>query len=156
MQHTIPHGRVETASISTHEKNKEAINKAMSFIAKYEGLRLKSYWDVKEWAICYGNRSKKGEIKTKQECKDILRNRVAKVMNWIRSRYPSATENQVIALTSLYYNVKNPYHVYWRFHNGYSSESVANAIRMYDVASGEKLRGLTQRRHEEADLFLTQ
>ncbi len=132
------------------------VDRIADFIAKYEGLSLVSYQDVGQWAICYGNRSYKMERKTKEECDKILRDRVMVIMDYVRRTYElDLTDNQIVALTSLHYNCKNPLDVIWRANNGYSDKSVANAIRMYVMAGGEALEGLRKRRGAEADLFLT-
>lgn len=127
----------------------------MDFIASHEGLALTAYMDTDHYAICYGNRATQGQTATEAQCRSMLEKRVREVMHYVNNRYHGLTHNKLIALTSLYYNVRNPFHVYWRYHNGYSDRSVANAIRMYTRAGGHELAGLVKRRHLEANLYLT-
>jgi len=79
---------------------------------------------------------------------------VKQVIDYVLKTYKvDLTDNQIVALTSLHYNCKSPYHVTWRANNGYSDESVANAIRMYVMAGGVPLKGLRVRRNEEAKKY---
>jgi len=118
-------------------------------------LRLKAYWDIDAWAVCYGNRSHEGETTTKEDCESRLRSRIGSVFSYVKDKFgEDFTDNQLVALVSLYFNVRDPEHVEWRIKNDMSNESVANAFRMYVVADGQRLPGLEKRRKEEANLFL--
>lgn len=131
------------------------MRETMNFIASHEGLALTAYMDTDHYAICYGNRAKKGQTATEAQCLAMLENRVREVMQHVQKLYNGLNDNQLIALTSLYYNVRNPFHVHWRYHNGYSDRSIANAIRMYTQAGGIQLSGLVKRRNFEANLYQT-
>ena len=137
------------------EPNKDLVSKAVEFVAYYEGLELEAYPDAGMWAICYGNRSKKGETTTKKDCDDRLRARVLQVSDYVDRVYNrDFNENQKIALISFNYNVKNYQHVRWRVNNGYSDQSVANSMRLHNKSQGVELPGLVARRNAEYHLFL--
>jgi lysozyme len=112
--------------------------------------------DTEMMAICYGHRSFKGDKKTKEECWAMMMTSAEIMIKYIGEIYTrELKENQIVALASLHYNVKNPSDTVWRANNGYSDESIANSIRQYTYAGGVQLRGLVNRRNAEANLFLT-
>lgn len=102
-----------------------------------------------------------------QDCDQRLYYRTKQVMDYVKVLYKGIelNENQIVALTSIYYNVRQPNHVYWRIHNGYSSESVANAFHYYNAVREDRdgdgikeayvLRGLERRRSAESKLYLS-
>lgn len=132
------------------------IQRAAEFIASWEGMRLNAYWDVGGYSICYGNRAQKGDTTTEEDCNKRLYARVKQVKEYVEKLYNrDLTDNQLIALTSFHYNVKNATHVIWRGNNDHSDQSIANAIRFYTHAGGVELAGLVKRREAESELFLT-
>ena len=125
-------------------------------IAKHEGMETKAYLDVGVWAICYGNRSYKGAITTKDDCDNRLKARIKVVSGYVDRIYNREfTHNQKVALISFHYNVRNYNHVLWRANKGYSDLSIANSMRQHNKSEGVALRGLIIRRDEEYHLFLT-
>lgn len=80
------------------------VERSAEMIARYEGLALQAYPDTKGWTIGYGTRSYAGEVITEAEAlerfKAVLHGSVKRVMR----DFPDATENELVALTSIYYN----------------------------------------------------
>ncbi len=142
--------------MNTQEVDTDTLTyRTAEFISQWEGLRTEPYLDTKNWAICYGHRSYVGDKKTEEECWEMMMTS-AEIMNkYVTEIYDvELTDNQIIALSSLHYNVSGPYHVTWRANHEYSDTSIANAIKMYTYAGGVELDWLIKRRNAEAELFL--
>lgn len=119
-------------------------------------------------AICYGFLANGRTHATLEECEEELEAEANKMSNYIDTHYNrSFTWNQKAALMSYHFNVKarSTIHAKYRANNGYSDVSIANAIMKYGAAECpidpitkkekcKKLRGLVERRKEEAELFL--
>jgi len=142
-------------SVPFEDKNATTALKTAKFISSWEGLHTTPYMDTESWAICYGHRSHPNDKKTEEECWDMMMTS-AEIMNkYVTEIYEKdLNNNQIVALSSLHYNVKNPADVVWRANNGYSDTSIANSINQYTYAGGVQLRGLIKRRNAEAELFL--
>lgn len=146
-------------------------NKAgLDLIKHFEGLRLSAYPDPATggdpWTIGYGHTSMAGEPKvvkgmkiTAQEAENILARDLVKYENAVSkvlTRAPNA--NQFAAMTSLCYNI-GPTNfakssVVKKFNN-HDTTGAADAFLLWNKAAGKVLPGLTRRREEERNLFLT-
>lgn len=86
-----------------------AVQRSTEMIVQYEGLALEAYPDTRGWSIGYGTPSHAGEKINKDEAyrrmMKILKPSVDRVMR----DFPYASENQVVALTSLQYNCWSGY-----------------------------------------------
>ena len=136
--------------------DEQVVSRAMEFIAKFEGLETKAYWDVDGYAICYGNHVESiNELPTADQCRERLKIMVRKVIAVVNAKFSkqNLNENQLIALVSLYYNVKNPSHVAWRIQTNQSEKSIRNIWIEYHGAGGIALNGLKKRRQAEVNLF---
>ncbi len=145
----------EEVTPTREAESPEELDTAHEIISHYEGIRTTAYWDVDQWAICYGDTSYEGEVETEQGCKDRLDKRIESVRAYVIKKFSDQilTEPQIHALVSLYYNVRSPTDLEWRIKNKMSEKSIKNAFRMYYVAGGVPLKGLKKRRESEANLF---
>lgn len=80
------------------------IERSTEMIARYEGCQLKAYPDTRGWSIGYGTRSFAGEVITHDEAYARFQGIVGDSINRIRHDFPLATEDEMVALTSLFYN----------------------------------------------------
>jgi len=124
----------------------------IDFIAKFEGLRLKAYYDVNHFSIWYGTRSFKGEIITKKEAEK----RMIEYLWLLRKMVDKEcyNENQKTAMISFMYNVgKYPMNI-----NKYVASCDKKSIRyimwIYWYSSNwKRLKSLVKRRNTELYLF---
>ena len=133
------------------------INRAVEMIARYEDFSSVAYWDHGGYSIGYGSRSKKGATVTEAVAKKWLENHVKAIYDKLDVWYPDNhfTDNQKIALISYRYNCAYYQTSVWRYNNGYSDLSIANAMKAScRTASGKILKGLIKRRNEEFNLFI--
>ena len=144
------------------------MNKGISLIKRYEGLRLKSYlcpagkWTIGYGATFYENGStvKEGESITIDRADGLLINTVHLFEKSVKGLVKSAiNENQLGALTSFAFNVgvgnlktstllkkvnKNP-----------NDPTIKDEFLKWNKAGGKVLAGLTKRREEEAKLYFS-
>ena len=88
------------------EEVKQGLNDAVSFIAKFEWLRLEAYYDwyannSNRYSIWYGTKSYKWEVITKEEA---IKRKMAVITPMYESIPNCFNDNQKIALTSYMYN----------------------------------------------------
>lgn len=128
----------------------------LELIKKYEGCRLKSYkCPAGVWTIGYGHTAgvKEGQTITQAQAEQYLKEDMVKYEGYVE-KYVSLTlnQNQFDALVSFTYNcgagnlqklVKNRNHA-----------QIAEALTLYNKATGKVLPGLVKRRAEEKALFL--
>lgn len=81
------------------------VERSTEVIIRYEWFAPQAYMDTSgRYSIGYGTRSTAGEVITQQEAyarmQSIVRQSAWKVMR----DFPEANEDQIVALTSLYYN----------------------------------------------------
>ncbi len=135
-------------------------SKGLELIKSFEGCRLTAYKPVKAekfWTIGYGHYGAdvtQGMTITQAQAEQLLKQDLAKFEGYVE-KYVSIplTENQFSALVSFTYNcgagnlqklVRNR-----------NTAQIAEAILLYNKASGKVLNGLVRRRKAERELFLS-
>lgn len=93
---------IEVQAVQVHYDR--VVERATEMITRYEGLSLTAYKDTRGYSIGYGTRSYDGEVITKNEAWNRMARIVSDSVHRIRKDFPDANENQLVALTSLYYN----------------------------------------------------
>jgi GH24 family phage-related lysozyme (muramidase) len=120
------------------------------------GFFRTAYWDVHQWSIGYGTRSKQGEVINQAEAEK----RLASELAMHRGRVEKAnteyqlglTPNEVDALTSFDFNTG---HLDSLLNGGTRSKAeIAATLPLYRHAGGERLPGLEARRAAEQAIFL--
>lgn len=139
----------------------------LELIKKHEGLRLEAYrCPAGVWTIGYGITSAAGVGKvtpgmkiTHAQAEDMLRRALAVFERGVQdalTRRP--TQPQFDALVSFAFNVgvgAMARSSVVRHFNAGDIEKAAGAFLLWNKANGKVLPGLTRRRREERDLFLT-
>lgn len=82
----------------------EVVQRSTEMITRYEWLALEAYPDTRGWSIGYGTRSHQGETITQQEAWARMEAIVAQSVRRVMRDFPEASENEIVALTSLFYN----------------------------------------------------
>jgi len=80
------------------------VSRATEMITRYEGLSLTAYKDTRWYSIWYWTRSYEGEVITEREAWNRMEGRVSDSIQRIQRDFPNASEDELVALTSLYYN----------------------------------------------------
>jgi lysozyme len=133
---------------------------AYALIRRWEGLRLRAYWDNGQWAIGYGHRGpdvKEGMTITQAQAEALLRQDVAEVETVIRSavRVP-LTQAMFDALVSFVYNVGagafRTSTLLKKLNAGDYAGAQQEFLR-WVYAGGRVSSGLVARRQEEAAIF---
>lgn len=164
---------IDSPAYANADKRKEssALDVAVPFIAKWEGLRLKAYHDIAGVpTICYGHTKTVtdydvsiGTTKTKRECFNMLRIEVREYrQNWIRYVKPYAyavwlPSSRDAAYTSLAYNIgeqRAGKSTATRRLNAGDIYGGCVAIGWWNRAGNRVIRGLINRRSEETELCL--
>lgn len=142
---------------------------AEKLIAKFEGLRLKSYQDTGGiWTIGYGSTKdpftgvpvKEGQTISKATALSWLQKEIEQRQVAIRKlvKVP-ITANQLASLTSLAYNIglgSFQRSTLLRLLNAKAPiQDVANQFLRWNKVNGQEVKGLTKRRELERDLFLS-
>jgi lysozyme len=148
------------------------LNKAgLALIKSHEGLRLDAYPDpatnADPWTIGYGHTSAAGAPKvykglkiTKQEAEDILKRDLETFERHVNSRLKvPVNPNQFAALVSFCFNV-GPGNFdksgVLKAVNAGQFDLVPARLMLWNKAAGKVMRGLTRRRAEEGDLFVSE
>lgn len=85
------------------------VERSTEFITRYEWLALEAYPDTKWWSIWYGTRSYMWEVITEREAFNRMLRLVQQWVSRVMRDFPEADENQVVALTSIFYNCWSGY-----------------------------------------------
>lgn len=138
-----------------------ALAVAISFIAGWEGVRLKAYQDVVGvWTVCMGETKgvKPGDTHTRAECDAMFAARLAEfeagVDKCLTAPVPTETK---IAFVSFAYNVGTGAFcksTLVRKANAGDLKGACNELPKWNKAGGQVIRGLTNRRIAERDLCL--
>lgn len=80
------------------------VERSTEMITRHEWLSFSAYPDTKWWSIGYWTRSFKWEVITQQEAYSRMLFIVSSSIHRIRKDFPEANEDQLVALTSIYYN----------------------------------------------------
>jgi len=146
----------------------ELSNKGLSLIKKFEGCKLTSYkCSAGVWTIGYGNTKysngtpvKEGETITIKQAEELFASVVKEFsysVYFLCGEY--VNQNQFDALTSFAYNVgigafKKSTLLKLVKANANNS-LIRNEFAKWNKAGGKVLKGLTNRRKEEADLYFS-
>jgi len=141
---------------------------ALNTIQQFEGLKLTAYQDsVGIWTIGFGNifnldtgkPIKKGDVITQETADRWLKIEVDELQEKMRKVINVAlTDNQWTALTSLVYNIG--FGAFKRstllrlLNAGAAKEEVAKQFLRWNRAGGKEIKGLTNRRQAEYNLFI--
>lgn len=142
-------------------------DRAVDFIAGFEGLELKSYKDIAGvWTIGYGHTGPEvgpNQTITKARAKELLKEDLGVAAKRIAARITAQvlrelTETQYAALLSFVYNLgANPSWTIWKVLNARNYDQVpAQLVRFNKARVNGQLtvvRGLARRRAAEADLW---
>lgn len=143
--------------------------KAFNIISKFEGLRLKAYQDSGGiWTIGYGStknpftnvRVKEGDKITKETAvewlKEEIKNRTAAIKQLIKV---PINDNQLAALTSLAYNIGlgafQKSTLLKLLNSNANKIEVADQFLRWNKVKNVEIKGLTNRRKLERELFLS-
>lgn len=138
-------------------------SRAVSLIKEFEGFKAFKYKDGNNQAIGYGttvnssNEHLISEPISPKEAEKLLRTYADQVLSQIdKTLKVQINQNQIDALVSFGYNLGAGTAVKMvHLINAQKSDSeVAEKMKEYVYANGEKLFGLERRRKAEADLFL--
>lgn len=141
---------------------------AVDIVAKWEGLELEAYQDsVGVWTIGYGTTAaagvgiapRKGMRITRRQAREYLERGLEKFADQIRPGITAEiNDNEFSAFLSLAYNIGPGAFLrstaLARFNSGHKA-GAADALTWFNKAGGKVLRGLTNRRLDEKELFLT-
>ena len=138
-------------------------HRGVELIAKYEGCRLEAYkCPAGVWTIGYGHTAgvTPGQrLPSKEAAKALLREDLKKYGGYVNACVKKGilcfplTQNQFDALTSFCYNCGNG--SLQKLVAGRDSAAVADKLLLYNKGGGKVLPGLTRRRDEERDLFVS-
>jgi GH24 family phage-related lysozyme (muramidase) len=141
------------------------MNKAVEFIKKEEGCRLKAYQDsVGIWTIGYGTiltndrAVKQDDAITQEEADQFLQSNLNDKWNAIKPMIKKPlNENQQAAILSLVYNIGvgafSTSTVLKKININQFDATIRDAFMMWVKAGGKTLQGLINRRTREADLY---
>lgn len=156
-------------SIKAVEKASKPGIKNIELIKRHEGLRLQAYLPTPndKWTIGYGHTktAHKGMIITNERAEELLRQDVA----WVEAAIAKLvkvklSQNQYDAIASLIYNIGEgafAKSTVLRELNAGNYQAAADAFLMWNKQRSKTtgklnvLKGLTKRRAEERQLFLT-
>jgi len=141
---------------------------ALNTIQQFEGLKLKAYKDsVGIWTIGFGNifnldtgnPIKEGDEITQETADRWLKIEVDQLQAKMQKVITvPLTDNQLTAITSLVYNIG--FGAFKRstllrlLNAGATKEEVAKQFLRWNKAGGKEIKGLTNRRQAEFNLFL--
>ncbi|MCM1162272.1 MAG: N-acetylmuramoyl-L-alanine amidase [Roseburia sp.] len=137
--------------------------KGVELIAKYEGCKLTAYkCPAGVWTIGYGHTMgvKQGDtLPSDQAAKALLKEDLKKYGDYVNNfrkkgiiSFP-LNQNQFDALTSFTYNCGNG--SLQKLVSGRDAATIADKLLLYNKGGGKVLAGLTKRRQEERELFLS-
>lgn len=136
---------------------------ALDLVSKWEGCKLTAYKDiVGVWTIGYGSTGPHvmpGLTITKAKARDLLRDDLGIAARRIAERVKAdvlsdLTDNQYAALLSFVFNLgANPKWTIWKILNARAFDQVPAQFMRFVMAGGKKVRGLVNRRSDEAALW---
>lgn len=138
-------------------------DRGVELIAKYEGCRLEAYkCPAGVWTIGYGHTAgvTQGQtLPSREAAKALLKEDLKKYGGYVNSCIKNGqitfplNQNQFDALTSFCYNCGNG--SLQKLVSGRDAATVADKLLAYNKGGGKVLAGLTKRREEERELFLS-
>jgi GH24 family phage-related lysozyme (muramidase) len=129
----------------------------VSLVKNFEGFSPKPYGDHGQTSIGYGTRSKDGDTNIDENTATIrLNDELAMHRDRVIAHASKAgyqfSPNQIDALTSFDYNTGSLEQLTGG--GARTTEQIADAMLLYNKASGKTLPGLENRRKTERDIFL--
>jgi len=114
----------------------------------------KAYWDVRQWSIGYGTRSKEGEVIDEAEASKRLDTELAghRARVIAQTKHLNLEPHQIDALTSFDYNTGDLEQLLAGGTRGVNE--IAKAMPFYRNSDGKRSKGLENRRKAEQWLFL--
>jgi len=134
--------------------DEKVIEETIKLLHKFEWVRLKAYWDFKQYSICYGTKSYKWEVVTQEECDKRLKERVQTELLRINRLADNISWNKKVALISFFYNTWYKFDVL-NYVAKWDDASVVYLIRQYNMAWGKYNKWLASRRMEEVLYYNT-
>lgn len=132
-------------------------------VAKYEGCRLKAYrCPAGVWTIGYGHTENVHEgdvLPSEDKALELLKDDLAKYAAYVNHAVQSGNilfslnQNQFDALTSFCYNCGAGNLA--KLISNRTAEVISKKMLEYNKAGGTVLSGLTKRRKEESELFIS-
>lgn len=122
------------------------------------GFHRTAYWDVKQWSIGYGTKSKEGEVIDEKEADKRLRSELSEASSEVdtisKSVGMSFNDHEKDALTSFVFNLGGERLKQLLANGTRTKAEIANVMLQYRNAGGERLKGLENRRKAERHLFI--
>lgn len=134
----------------------------IAVVAQWEGIRTDPYKDHLAHGIltvCYGDTEVEMRRYTKEECKDLLANRLTDYAAPVLARNPmlKGHDPQIIAATSLAYNIGVGAYQRSTVAKHFSAgrwKSACNSFKAWNRAGGKVRQGLVNRRNAERKICL--
>lgn len=152
-----------SAAASASAGEMSVSDRGVELIAKYEGCRLEAYkCPAGVWTIGYGHTAgvQSGQtLPSGEAAKALLKEDLKKYGGYVNNCVKKGlitfplNQNQFDALTSFCYNCGNG--SLQKLVSGRDAATVADKLLSYNKGGGKVLAGLTRRREEERELFLT-
>lgn len=135
-------------------------SKGLALIKRWEGLKLKAYLcPAKVWTIGYGSTGKHvkpGMVITEPDAEALLRKDLARFEKKVAALAVKPTQEQFDAMVALAFNIGEEGFAkssVLRAHNAQDFIRAQQAFGMWNKAGGRVLRGLVNRRADEAALY---
>lgn len=129
-------------------------NAGLNLIKSFEGCRLTAYQDsAGVWTIGYGhtNGVKKGQVITKDQADDFLRQDIAWAVAAVNALNRDLTQGEFDGLVSFTFNC-GPQNLH-KLCDGRTMDQIKEKILLYNKAGGTVLTGLMRRRRAELQLM---
>lgn len=147
----------------------DPVNQAtIDLIKRNEGCILHAYPDpatnAEPYTIGYGHTGPDvhlGLVITQEQAEDLLKqdlNKFEDGVDDLLAENASTSDNQFGAMVSLAYNIglgNFQHSSVLRYHNSGATQKAADSFLLWNKATGKVMRGLTRRRQEERQLYLT-
>lgn len=137
------------------------INKAgLDLVKRWEGCKLTAYiCPAGVLTIGYGSTGphvKPGMTITQDQADELLRSDLRRFEDGVASTINTATDNQFAAMVALSFNIGLSgfmHSTVLRQHNDGNFAAAASAFKLWNKAGGKVLKGLVNRRADEAALY---
>ena len=136
--------------------------RGLALIKRWEGCKLKAYkCPAGVLTVGYGSTGqhvKPGMAITQAQADKLLRHDLARFESAVDQLAPGASQNEFDAMVSLAFNIgvaRFKESTVLRRHKAGQRQSAAAAFLMWNRAGGQILKGLTNRRTDEAALYLS-
>lgn len=140
----------------TKEFNISSDEAALLLLKRWEGLLLRSEWDVNAYRIGWGTKSRPNERIDIEEANRRAYKEFCRVRNKLKIKYPNLDEWQTSIISVTLYNVGSFGQGMDKALKSGDSDRIAQYLVKYVHSNGEKLDGLVNRRYDETRLLLSQ